>query len=193
MIDSIRHIRADKLKPYANNPVKHPEDQIEKVANSIRGFGWTQPIVIDKHNIIVAGHARWMAQMSIDPAAKVPIVKAESLTDQQIKAYRIIDNQVGNARATNTKILASEIKAIDCQELTAFDEMEIISLYAASEPAAQEPKEKEPTTESDPIITIKFRDGKQYDDFLWAVKAIREGRPGISDYEIICEACTHES
>ena len=81
----------DKLIPYARNPRKN--QNVKKVAVSIKEFGFRQPIVVDKQLVIIAGHTRYEASKQLG-LKKVPIHIAKELTPVQIAAYRIADNRV---------------------------------------------------------------------------------------------------
>lgn len=74
----------------------HTAEQVEHIANSIREFGWRQPIVVDKDNVIVIGHGRYLAakQLGIE---EVPCVRASDLTEDQIRALRIVDNKTNES------------------------------------------------------------------------------------------------
>ena len=80
------------IKQYENNPRKNDE-AVKYVAESIKEFGFKVPIVIDKDNVIVAGHTRWKAAKSLN-IKEVPCIIADDLSDQQIKAYRLANNKV---------------------------------------------------------------------------------------------------
>ena len=82
-----------EVKPYEKNPRKN-DQSVDKVANSIKEFGFKVPIVIDKHNVIVCGHTRYKAAKKLGLSV-VPCVVADDLTEEQIKAYRLADNKVG--------------------------------------------------------------------------------------------------
>lgn len=85
-----------EIKPYEKNAKKHPEDQIQHIANSIDQFGFKQPIVIDKDGTIVCGHGRYFAAQKLNLDI-VPCVLADDLTDEQIKAFRLADNKVAES------------------------------------------------------------------------------------------------
>lgn len=91
--DIVKIMPIDKIKPYQNNPRKN-EHAIEPVANSIREFGFKQPIVIDKNNTIIAGHTRLLAAKELG-LTEVPVIVADDLTPEQVKAYRLADNKTG--------------------------------------------------------------------------------------------------
>lgn len=84
------------LKPYKNNPKKHPPRQIEQLMRSIElTKGLTQPIVIDSNNVIVCGHGRYMAAQKLG-YTEIPCVLVDNLTEDEIKAYRLIDNRIAS-------------------------------------------------------------------------------------------------
>ena len=92
----IEEIDIDKLIPYEFNNKIHDVTQINRIANSIKEFWFLQPLVIDKDNIVIVWHGRleWAKKLWLD---KVPCVKAENLTEQQIKKYRILDNKLNES------------------------------------------------------------------------------------------------
>lgn len=85
-----------ELKPYKKNAKKHPKEQVERIANSIKEFGFTQPVVIDSNNCVVAGHGRILGAKKAG-LTQVPTVMLESLTEEQIKAYRLVDNKLNES------------------------------------------------------------------------------------------------
>lgn len=88
-------MRSADLIPYAFNNRKHPEQQIDRIANSIKEFGFNQPIVIDESNVVLVGHGRLAAALKLG-LQEVPVVKIESLSEAKKKAYRILDNKLQN-------------------------------------------------------------------------------------------------
>ena len=84
------------LTPYAKNAKKHPDDQVQHIANSIREFGFRQPIVVDADNVVVIGHGRLLAAKKLGLDA-VPVVRADDLTEAQIKALRLADNKTNES------------------------------------------------------------------------------------------------
>lgn len=89
-----RNIR--DLKPYKKNAKKHPKEQVERIANSIKEFGFTQPVIIDKNKCVVAGHGRILGAKKAG-LKQVPTVMLEELTEEQIKAYRLVDNKLNES------------------------------------------------------------------------------------------------
>lgn len=84
------------LKPYKKNAKKHSKEQVEWIANSIKEFGFTQPVIVDKHNSVVAGHGRILGAKKAG-LKSVPTVCLEDLTEEQIKAYRLVDNKLNES------------------------------------------------------------------------------------------------
>ncbi len=87
----VEWMKTSSLQPYPNNTKKHPENQVIRIAQQIKEVGWTQPIVIDKNKVIIAGHGRLLAAQFLQ-LKDVPTVTLSNLSEDQIKAYRIADN-----------------------------------------------------------------------------------------------------
>ena len=98
------------IKPYEKNPRKN-DNAVEYVANSIKEFGFQQPIVIDKDGVIVAGNTRYKASKKLG-LDKVPCIVADDLTDEQIKAYRLADNKVSELAEWDIDLLGEELEGI---------------------------------------------------------------------------------
>lgn len=99
-----------ELKPYKNNAKKHPKEQIRQIAESIKQFGFTQPVLIDKNNCVVAGHGRILGA-KLAGLKQVPTVKLETLTEEEIKAYRLIDNKL-NESPWDMELLDQELEQL---------------------------------------------------------------------------------
>ena len=106
----IEYISPGELKPYEKNAKMHPPEQVEHIANSIKEFGFRQPIVIDADNVIVIGHGRLLAakRLGLD---KVPCVRADDLNEAQIKALRLADNKTNESEWDFT-ILGDELEEL---------------------------------------------------------------------------------
>lgn len=100
-----------ELIPYENNP-RYNDEAVDYVAKSIKEFGFNVPIVIDKDNVIVAGHTRLRAAEKLG-LEKVPCVTVNNLTDEQIKAYRLVDNKTAEMSEWDYDLLEMELEAID--------------------------------------------------------------------------------
>ena len=99
-----------EIKPYEKNARKN-DDAVKYVAESIRQFGFKVPIVIDKDNVIIAGHTRYKASKELGLEA-VPCIVADDLTEEQIKAYRLADNKVSEVAEWDFDLLGDEIADI---------------------------------------------------------------------------------
>jgi len=130
----IELIDLNHLRPYANNPRKNLN--VDKVANSIKEFGFQQPIVVDKDLNILAGHTRYFASKKLE-LLQVPIVKAE-LSDKQAKAYRLADNRVAQDSNWDLPKLNLEIEQLKDEsfdiDILGFEDYELEKLFNAVEP-----------------------------------------------------------
>ena len=113
----------EKIIPYENNVKIHDQKQIEKIAESIRRFGWDQPVVVDKNGVIIKGHGRTLAakHLGLD---KVPVLVRDDLTEDQVKAARIADNRVAMGDI-DTEMLQEELRKIDLDLSGIFDAKEL--------------------------------------------------------------------
>lgn len=101
----------DELVPYEHNAKEHPETQIANVANSIKRFGWVQPLVVDENNVVVIGHCRLLAARRLG-LSEVPVTVASGLTDDEIRELRIADNKL-NESPWNFEILERDKCGLD--------------------------------------------------------------------------------
>lgn len=106
----IVNVSIDDLIPYENNP-RNNERAIEKVANSISEFGFKVPIIIDKDNVIVCGHTRYLAAKQLE-MAQIPCIMANDLTEEQIKAFRLVDNKTSEFASWDYDMLSIELDEI---------------------------------------------------------------------------------
>lgn len=146
----------DKPIPYSRNP-RNNEAAVSKVAGSIKEFGWRQPIVVDSEGVIIAGHTRLLAAQHLR-LKEVPVHVATDLTPQQIKAYRLADNRVGQEAEWDNDLLKLELSELEDDgfdlDLTGFDEDELDALLA-EEDERQLDEEKYTTKIETPIYEIK--------------------------------------
>ena len=113
----IEELYTKELIPYSNNP-RNNESAVDAVAASIEEFGFKVPIIIDKDNVIVAGHTRLKAALKIG-LEKVPCIKADDLTPEQLKAFRLADNKVGELATWDFDKLEEELAGLD-MDMSAF-------------------------------------------------------------------------
>jgi hypothetical protein len=93
---NIENIPTSKIKPYERNTKKHSAKQVEQIAASIEQFGFRQPLVVDRDNVLIIGHGRLQAAKRLG-LSEVPCVRADDLTDEQARALRIIDNKTNES------------------------------------------------------------------------------------------------
>ena len=90
------YLSPEELVPYEHNAKMHPDSQVKQIAASIKQFGFRQPIVVDGNNVVVIGHGRLLAAKELG-LKEVPVVRADDLTDAQIKALRLADNKTNES------------------------------------------------------------------------------------------------
>ena len=115
----IKYIPIDDIKPYENNP-RLNEDAIPYVMKSIREFGFKNPIILDKNNVIVAGHTRLESAKRLD-MKEIPVIYADDLTEEQVKAFRLADNKVAEKSLWNYTKLDEELENILDIDMSMFD------------------------------------------------------------------------
>lgn len=125
------------LKPYANNP-RHNAKAVPAVKESILKFGFKVPLVIDKNNVIVCGHTRFYASKEIG-LETVPCIVADDLTDEQINAFRLVDNRVSEFADWNFDKLAEELS--DLQDFD-FEPFAFDDLMAGLQPLEKETEQE---------------------------------------------------
>ena len=146
LVDEVERVDPDTLIPYSNNAKEHPEEQVKKIASSIKNYGWDQPIVVDGANEIIKGHGRLQAAelLGLD---EVPVITREDLTEAEAKASRIADNKtaesawIDEALETEIDVLAQEDE-IDIDNL-GFDDDEIDEFIGEMEVPDFEPVDEE--------------------------------------------------
>ena len=111
--------------PYGQNAKKHPDKQLLQIAKSLKEFGWRQPIVVDKNGVIIVGHGRWFAWQKYGKELELKepwIEKAEDLTDEQVRAYRLADNKL-NESEWDMDLAIPELRGLSDEmlDLTGFD------------------------------------------------------------------------
>ena len=131
----IEYMATDRLIPYVNNPRKN-DKAVDVVAGSIQEFGFKNPIIVDKDNVIVAGHTRLLAARKLG-LEEVPVIRAEDLTEQQIKAFRLADNKTAEFAEWDMELLALELEGLD-DIFTGFNEVEIADILGLDNEAQED-------------------------------------------------------
>lgn len=125
------------LIPFARNSRTHSDEQVAQIAASIREFGWTNPILVDGDNGIIAGHGRLAAARKLG-IAEVPVVVLDHLTDAQKRALVIADNKLALNAGWDFELLENEVRGLDDDgfdlALLGFDDAELIKMLSEVEP-----------------------------------------------------------
>lgn len=112
----VQYMYLKEIKPYKGNAKKHPKEQIAKIAESIKQFGFLNPILIDGNNVVVAGHGRALAAKKLGMKT-VPVIKKENWTEEEVKAFRLIENKL-NESEWDFSLLDQEIESLLQSDLT---------------------------------------------------------------------------
>ena len=123
----ITQIEIEKIKPYGKNPRRISGAAVDAVKESIENFGMVQPIVVDKKMVIIIGHTRILALKELG-YKKVPVLVADKLAPQKVKALRIADNKTGELSLWDSNLLKEELLGLS-NEFTGFDQNEINKMF----------------------------------------------------------------
>lgn len=125
---NIEYIKTNELLPYARNSRTHSPQQVKQIAASIKEFGWTNPILVDESNMIIAGHGRVMAAEHLQ-YTEVPCIRLEYLTEMQKRAYVIADNKLALNAGWDEEMLKVEVEDLHTNgynvEMLGFDADEL--------------------------------------------------------------------
>lgn len=137
-------MNVNDLIPYINNP-RINDNAVDKVASSIKNFGFKNPILIDKDNEIIAGHTRLKAAKKLG-LKEVPVIRVEDLTDNQIKAFRIADNKTSEFAEWDMELLEIELEGLD-DLFTGFDTAEFDDIMGIDREVEEDDFDEEPPEE----------------------------------------------
>ena len=107
----IEYKNIEEIKKYKRNSRTHSDEQIEQIVNSIKEFGFTNPLLIDEHNEIIAGHGRYEAALKLK-MDQVPCIVLSGLTNLQKKAYVIADNKLALNASWDLNLLSEELEEL---------------------------------------------------------------------------------
>jgi ParB-like chromosome segregation protein Spo0J len=161
----VQDLPLDSLIPYARNPRKN-DGAVDKVAASIKEFGWRSPIVVDEEMVILAGHTRYKAAKKLG-LTEAPVHIAEGLTEAQKKAYRIADNRVAEEAEWDSELLRIELEDLTDSNLSALttgfnlEEIETLLKEPDFEPGTEDDQGK--LDELDPKWVDCPHCGKEFD------------------------------
>ena len=148
----IEYLPVGKLLRYAKNSRTHSDEQVEQLVNSIREFGFTNPVLIDEKNELSAGHGR-LAAAEILEMDKVPAIRLSNLSEKQKKAYRIADNKLALNAGWDMQLLAEEVKELMDDDfdidLLGFNDAELDEMLSDEQP-------QEEDDNSSPVVQIKY-------------------------------------
>ena len=122
----IEYLPLADMKPYDRNARTHSADQVKQIAASMRTFGWTNPILIDEHAVIIAGHGRLAAALELG-LSEAPVIRIAGLSEQQRRALTIADNKLALNAGWDDKLLAAELQSLgDLQGAVGFSADELM-------------------------------------------------------------------
>lgn len=168
------------LVPYARNSRTHSAAQVDKIAASIKEFGFLNPVIVDGENGIIAGHGRILAAQKLG-LETVPTIEAAHLTDAQRKAYIIADNRLALDAGWDDEMLRVELQDLDAVDfdltLTGFDLDEIAALQFDDNSETEMPELAD--GDRDPFQQMTFT---MHDDQAEEVKAAIEKAKGMGPF-----------
>lgn len=134
------------LIPYENNP-RENDNAVPYLMNSIQEYGFLNPVIVDRDDVVVAGHTRIKAAMELG-LKEVPVVRAEDLTKEQADAFRLVDNRVGEIAWWDRDKLAEEMRKLDIEwENFGFDpmpDMDDMPVWSGEDEVSDDSSSREP-------------------------------------------------
>ena len=177
-VNEIQQVPTSSLTPYANNPRTHSASQLDRLVQSLKEFGFTNPLLVSDEMQIVAGHGRLMAAQALG-LETVPVIRLSHLTDEQRRAYVIADNQLALNSGWDDDLLQQELQALGDIgfDLTVLGWGDDLPTFAEEPDYSALEDLDDPTTElSDGVmkaIQIEFRP-EDYDEANALVSAARK-------------------
>ena len=183
----IRYISVDSIIPYSKNSRTHSDAQISQITKSIKEFGFTNPILIDEENIIIAGHGRLQAAKKLN-LDKAPVITLEGLTDAQRKAYVIADNKLALNAGWDNFLLKVEMQSLinlDFDlDVIGFDEGEILNIMLDKEEGETDAEEEwtdmpefdQSDTQSFRKVVVHFDNQDDCDEFFSLIGQADKGK-----------------
>ena len=128
---AIEYRNIDSLIPYVNNARTHSDEQVAQIAASIKEFGWTNPVLVDGDNGIIAGHGRVQAARKLE-ATEIPVIELQGLSEAQRRAYILADNRLAQKADWDIDLLEVELAQLKDTsfelDLTGFDSSDMYLL-----------------------------------------------------------------
>lgn len=172
----IKYVNIEDIKPYENNP-RFNDNAVEYVKNSIKEFGFKVPMILDKDNKIVCGHTRYKSALELG-IKEIPVIYADDLTEEQIKAFRIADNKVSEFAEWDIELLAEELENIDI-DMTEFG---VENIEADIEPEELDKIEEEKTKVK---VHIVLEDISKYEEIKERLENLVDEVNGSLSYVMI--------
>ena len=160
---NIEYWKTEDVKPYENNP-RINDGAVDATANSIKEFGWKQPIVVDKEGVIIVGHTRLKAAKKLG-MEKVPVLVAKDLSSEQADAYRLADNKTGEISEWNMDMLGDDLSQIEDIDMTDFgfdDVLPDIDTSSSKSEVEEDDFEEEPPKKPKSKLGQLYKLGKHY-------------------------------
>lgn len=129
--DKVERWAVDRLVPYARNARKHSEEQVEQIAESLKRYGWTMPVLAGEDGSIIAGHGRVLAAKVLG-YEEVPVMTARGWSEEQRRSYAIADNKLALNSAWDLELLAAELQTLDVEHdirVLGFSDGELADLF----------------------------------------------------------------
>ena len=161
----IKMVKIDDIVPYENNP-RHNADAIEPVKESISQFGFKVPMILDKENVIVAGHTRYEAAKALG-MTEVPVIYADDLSEEQVRKFRLVDNKTAEFAVWDFSKLEEELAELDFSD---FD-------FGFSQPEEEDIDESDldaDTEKSGVVVTLRFEDSADYEAYEERIKNLAD-------------------
>ena len=190
----IKMMNVEDLIPYINNPRRN-ENAIDKVASSIKEFGFKVPIVIDKDKVVVTGHTRLLASKKLG-LEQVPCVVADDLSKAQIKAFRLADNKVSEFSTWDMELLKVELEELEELnfevsdlgfEFMTIDQLDIPTFDDFDDEEEDEEEEEETSSEGIIQYNIIFNNKEEQETWHEFIKFLRENYEGETISERLTE------
>jgi len=180
--DKVERRGISELIPYDRNAKLHPDSQIDQLANSIREWGWTIPILIDENDTVLAGHGRLYAAQQLG-LTDVPCMVAEGWSEDKKKAYIIADNKLAEKGGWDNALLYSELKQIndssfDLSLMGMEDEFDLMDFSP----------NLEPTTSYDEVTESDISKAGNDIDSSFSERGLDSSKKG---HEVICPHCAN--
>jgi hypothetical protein len=179
----IEQLPTDTLIPYARNTRTHSEAQVAQIAGSIREFGFTNPVLIDGENGIIAGHGRVLAAQKLG-LGKVPCIRLSHLTDTQRRAYIIADNKLALNAGWDEELLGLELADLREDgfdlELTGFDGDEL-GQFDADEVAMPTLADGDKQPFQQKTFTLHDEQAEEVDAACAKAKEMGHGESGVNE------------